>query len=165
MGIRIYHLLMKTVSSESCWLTAASESGSAKSVAASSVAASRVPIDENWTKYDQNLSMQPTRKRPAQAEQTHGHDQHLCTEASVTGLEHARKSVLRTPSLEIRQRRARLLGHLLTLASDGCPVSVRTLYKSYRSSVRATVEEIVSHKLKIVLQNICNGAPGVEFFI
>jgi hypothetical protein len=145
-------------------------------------ASSEVPIDESRTIFLQSLRMQATRKRLAQAEPTHGHeqsalllpnghpclpsvwdvpmsacpeenlmparaDQHLCPEANSTGLEHARTSRRRTPTLEILQRRARLLGHLLTLASDGCPVSVRTLYELYRSSVGASPSDCGGNRL------------------
>jgi hypothetical protein len=165
------------VGSESRWPTATIEAGGRHvclpaprwPTRTAAAAASVVPSNENWTKFDQSTKAldPPTRKRLAQQDLEHGHDQH--TEASRAGLEHARNSArrprLKTPALDILQRRNRIQEHLLRRAFDGRPLSLRHFYESYRLSIGATTTNLASTRLKFILKSICNDTAGVEYLM
>jgi hypothetical protein len=81
-------------------------------------------------------------------------------EPTCTGLIHARnpdqKERPRQLPKAFKQRKDEVLHHLLLLASDGRPLSVRTFYDSYRVTFGVTTADLNSQKLRLALRHICN---------
>jgi hypothetical protein len=107
---------------------------------------------------DQHLHLQPSGASSAGLETDTDP-----SSANSSGLKQARDKK-RTTS-EVRDRRAHLLDHLVGKASDGLPLCVRDLYDSYRTAIGATTKQMPSTKMKLVLDDICNHASGVEYLI
>ena len=84
-------------------------------------------------------------------------------DANSSGLMLARTTKRTTTA--VRLRRVQYIEHLLKQASDGQPLSVRTLNKSFRKAVGVSAEELAAGKLSSLLKEICNHASGVEYLV
>ena len=87
-----------------------------------------------------------------------------CPEANTSGLAQARHRT-RKPTVEVQLRRNKLVAHLVKVAADGQPISVRTLYDTYRETHNTNAEEMCSAKLRTALEGVCNDVAGVEYLI
>ena len=92
---------------------------------------------------------------------------YLCPDAnnSESGLAQARRRKKKEQTRRVQDRRDKLKEHLLNVASDGQPISVRTLYDTFRAKYGLAAEQTCSAKLRTALEGICNQVIGVEYFI
>eukprot|EP00291_Cryptomonas_curvata_P009046 CAMPEP_0172188636 /NCGR_PEP_ID=MMETSP1050-20130122/22047_1 /TAXON_ID=233186 /ORGANISM="Cryptomonas curvata, Strain CCAP979/52" /LENGTH=341 /DNA_ID=CAMNT_0012863179 /DNA_START=195 /DNA_END=1220 /DNA_ORIENTATION=+ len=117
--------------------------------------------------YDPGESMTPPCSAEADpAQRMTLPDQHTRPGANSSGLDQARLRSKRAPQ-KVVTRRNQLEDHLLAMASDGQPISVRTLYDTFRGALGMNATEMDSSKLRTALQGICNcnDVAGVEYLI
>eukprot|EP00291_Cryptomonas_curvata_P002660 CAMPEP_0172186358 /NCGR_PEP_ID=MMETSP1050-20130122/20711_1 /TAXON_ID=233186 /ORGANISM="Cryptomonas curvata, Strain CCAP979/52" /LENGTH=268 /DNA_ID=CAMNT_0012860507 /DNA_START=337 /DNA_END=1143 /DNA_ORIENTATION=- len=94
-------------------------------------------------------------------------DPGICLEATCSGLSQARNKERKRKvnTVDVQHRRTQLLDHLLDMAANGLPLSVRDLYDSFRRSRGATADEMTASKIKLVLNLICSNHNGIIEYI